>query len=186
MDIEKKLDFVADELVKKLILLFVFEKMEFPLTDASLNTIIVENPTWMNYMDFVEALFLLGENKYVYRKNAGSETRYHLTQDGRQALGHFFHKIPASIREEITTYARENRQKFKRKQEYTTDYFKNADGTHTVVLQIKDQNGGSDNLLEVRIKTSTRAGAKKAASRWKDKAAYVYDSINHSLIEDEG
>ena len=185
MEIEKKVDFVADELVKKLILLFVFEKMEFPLTDASVSEIIMANPSWMTYMDFKDALFLLGESNYVYRTSAGSETSFHITQDGRNCLSHFFHKVPASIREEITEFAKENRQRFKRNQEYTNDYFKNADGTHTVVLRIRDQNGGSDSLLEVLMKTSTRSGAKKAALRWKDKAAILYEHINHVMIEDD-
>ena len=180
-----KVDFVADELVKKLILLFVFEKMEFPLTDASVSEIIMAHPSWMTYMDFKDALFLLGESNYVYRISAGSETSFHITQDGRNALSHFFTKIPASIREDITEFAKENRQRFKRSQEYTNDYFKNADGTHTVVLRIKDQNGGSDCLLEVRLKTSTRNGAKKAATRWKDKAATLYEHINYVMIDDD-
>ena len=177
-------DFVADELVKKLILLFIFEKMEIPLTDASISEIIMANPSWMTYMDFKDALFLLGESKFVYRANAGAETSFHITQDGRQALGHFFHKIPASIREEITHFTRDNRQNFKRNQEYTYDYFKNNDGTHTVVLRIKDHNVTAENLLEIRVKTPTRAGAIKAANRWKDKAAVVYEWINNAMIED--
>jgi len=115
---------------------------------------------------------------------AGSETNFNITQDGRNALSHFYHKIPASIREEITEFAKENRQKFKRSQEYTWDYFKNSDGTYTVVLQIKDQNAG-DNLLEVRFKTPTRAGAKKAANKWRDKAAFIYESINNTMVEEE-
>ena len=35
-------------------------------------------------------------------------------------------KIPASLREEITIFIRDNRQSFRRKQEYFSDYYKNA------------------------------------------------------------
>jgi len=178
-------DFVPDELVKKLILMFIFEKMEIPLTDASISEIIMANPEWMTYMDFKDALYLLGESKFVYMASAGSETVFHLTQDGRNCLSHFFHKIPASIREEITHYARDNRTRFKRNQEYTYDYFKNSDGTYTVLLRIKDNHTSSENLLEIRLKTPTRGGAIKAANRWKDKAALAYDWINTSMVEDD-
>ena len=183
-ELDKNVDFIACEMVKKLILLFVFEKMEIPLTDESIGGIIATNPTWMTYMDFRESLFQLTESKYVFRASAGSETSFNLTQDGRSALSHFFHKIPASIREEITEFAKENRAKFKRSQEYTWDYFKNSDGTYTVVLRIKDHNAG-DNLLEIRFKTPTRAGAKKATNRWKDKAAVVYESVTHTMIDED-
>ena len=183
--IDRNHDFVADELVKKLILLFIFDKMEIPLGDGSVDEIIALNPSWMSYMECKDALFLLGESKFIHRTSAGAESRFHITESGRQALAHFFHKIPASIREEITNFSRDNRQKFKRNQEYTYDYFKNSDGTHTVVLRIKDYNVATDSLLEVRLKTPTRAGAQKAANRWRSCAALVYDWINNTMIEED-
>ena len=178
----KNYDFVADELVKKLLLLFIFEKMEFPLTDASISEIIMANPAWMTYMDYKDALFLLTESKYIYRTSHGGDNLFNITQDGRMALAHFYAKIPASIREDITAFARDNRTRFKRSQEYTYDYFKNNDGTHTVVLRIKE--GGHENLLEIRVKTPTRSSAIKAAARWKDKAAGVYENIYTTMLEE--
>lgn len=179
----RNFDFVADEMVQKLILLFIFEKMEFPLTDASMSEIIMANPSWMNYMEYKDALFRLGESKFIYRASHGSDIAFGITQDGRMALAHFYIKIPASIREEITDFAKENRQRFKRNQEYTYDYFKNSDGTHTVVLRIKDSSA-ADNLLEIRVKTTTRASAIRAANKWKNKAASVYETV-HSLMLEE-
>ena len=183
-DIEKSHVSVSDELVKKLLLLFIFEKMEFPLTDASISEIIMANPSWMTYMDYKDALYLLTESKYIYRTSHGGDNLFNITQDGRMALAHFYTKIPASIREEITAFARDNRTRFKRSQEYTYDYFKNNDGTHTVVLRIKE--GGPENLLEIRIKAPTRTSAIKAAARWKDKAAAVYETIHNTMLEEEG
>lgn len=176
-------DFVADDLVKRLILLFTFEKMEIPLTDASISEIIMANPSWMTYMDCKDALFLLQENKFIYRASHGDEVAFGITPDGRMALGSFYTKIPASIREEITSFAKENRQQFKRSQEYTYDYFKNSDGTYTVTLRIKDTNAG-DNLLDIRVKTLTRASAVRAAAKWKDKAPGIYEHLHNTMLED--
>ena len=172
---------MIDEMLKKLILLFIFEKMEFPLTDESINEIVARNEEWMTYMDFREALFLLMENKFVYQTTSGSQTCFNITQDGRSCLGHFYHKIPASIREEIIEFARENRQKFKRRQEYTWDYYKNVDGTYTVVLRIQAQAAG-DNLLEIKFKTDTRQGAKQASLRWREHAPEIYERL-YNLAE---
>ena len=183
LDVNK--DFVADELVGRLMLLFIFEKMEFPLTEESLNGIINQNQeSWMTYMDFIVAREALLESKFIFRTMKGSEISFNITQDGRNALSHFFHKIPASIREEITEFARENRAKFKRRQEYMWDYSKNADGTYKVVLKIKDQAAG-DNLLEVMFKTGTRTNAKRAVTRWREIAASVYEYIHHTMVDEE-
>jgi hypothetical protein len=172
----KNFDFVADEMVKKLILLFIFDKMEFPLTDESINEMISDNPDWMTYMDYREALFQLIESKFIYQSAKGGATCFNITQDGRGALGHFYTKIPASIREQILNFVRENRTKLKRRQEYTWDYFKNADGTYTVVLRILDQAAG-DNLLEIKFKTDTRSRAKAISNNWREKASVVYETI---------
>jgi hypothetical protein len=174
--LNKSFDFVADEMVKKLILLFIFEKMEFPLTDESINEIVSRNPDWMTYMDYREALFQLIESKFILQSTKASETCFTITNDGRGALSHFYQKIPASIREEILKYAAENRGKLKRRQEYTWDYFKNTDGTYTVVLRILDQSAG-DNLLEIKFKTASRASAKAVANKWREKASTVYEMI---------
>lgn len=182
MDAVRKVDFVADEMAKKLILLFIFEKMEFPLTDASISEIIVANPDWMTYMDFKDAMYLLGESKFIYRTSHGVDSLFQITAAGRMALAHFYTKIPPSIREAITAFARENKRRFRRNQEYTYDYFKNTDGTHTVMLKIKDS--GADSLLEIRLKVQTRAQAVKSTAKWKDKAATVYESIYNQMIEE--
>jgi len=180
---ERNYDFVADELVKRLILLFTFDKMEIPLTETSISEIIMANPTWMTYMDCKDSLFLLQENKFIYRAAHGDEVSFGITQDGRMALANFYTKIPASIREEITAFAKDNKQYFKRNQEYTYDYFKNSDGTYTVALRIKDSSVG-DYLLDIRIKTLTRASAVRAAARWKTKAPAIYENIHSIMLED--
>jgi len=179
----RNLDFTPDEMQKKLLILFILERMEFPLTDVSLSEIVVANPSWINYMDFRDALFLLTESRLIRRKSHASDTLFTITQNGRDCLTHFYTKIPASIREEITSYAKENRQQFKRNQEYTYDYFKNSDASHTLVLKIRDQAAG-DNLLEIRIKTPTRASAVRTASKWKEKAASVYEML-YNMTEGE-
>ena len=179
----RNFDFVADEFVKKLIMLFTFEKMEIPLTDTSIDAIISANPSWMTYMDCKEVLFQLQESKFIYRASADSDAVFGITQDGRMALSNFYTKIPASIREEITNFAKTNRQKFKRNQEYTYDYFKNSDGTYTVALRIKD-GATHDYLLEIRVKATTRASAIRAAAKWKETAPSVYEYVNNTMLED--
>ena len=177
-------DFKADDMEKKIILLFIFEKMEFPLTDQSIGEIIVANSSWMNYMDFRDAIVNLVESKFIHRGRHGADALFHLTAQGRACLGHFYTTIPASVREEIMEYAKANKQRFKRNQEYTYDYFKNSDGSHTVLLRIKEY-GNLENLLEVRMKVNTRSDAIKFANKWKEKAPHAYEALLNILSEEE-
>ncbi|MCL2621877.1 MAG: DUF4364 family protein [Firmicutes bacterium] len=177
--------FVADSTVNKLILLFVFEKMEIPLTENSLLDITTSRNTWLSYMDFKDTMWQLIENNFVYRFSKHSaECLYTITQDGRMCLSHFYTKIPASIREEIINFTRDNKYEVRRVQEYTNDYFKNADGSHTVIFRIREPQT-NEHVLEIRTKTATRHAAIQACQKWKDKAAHVYETIFNMLIQDD-
>lgn len=180
---DRNYDFVADEFVKKLIMLFTFEKMEIPLTDTSIDAIISANPSWMTYMDCKEVLFQLQESNFIYRASHDNDAVFGITQAGRMALSNFYTKVPASIREEVTNFAKANRQKFKRNQEYTYDYFKNSDGTYTVALRIRDGTA-NDYLLEIRVKAATRASAVRAAAKWKESAPNIFEHIHNTMLEE--
>lgn len=176
--------FVPDEMTRKIILLFIFEKMEIPLSETTLSEIIMSNPDLMTYMDYRDALAKIMDVHFVVAKNIGGDIMYLLTKDGRDCLTHFWKKIPASVREMIIKYTEENKLRMKRSQEYRIDYYKNGDGTYTAVFAIKDYTA-SANLMELKMRVPSRADAMRAASRWKDKAPEVFDFVYNGLVEEE-
>ncbi len=176
--------FVADEITRKIILLFIFEKMEIPLSENTLSEIIMSNPDLMSYMDYREALAKIVDVKFVVAKTVSGDLMYQLAKDGRDCLAHFWTKIPASIRESIIKYTDENKLRMKRSQEYRIDYYKNTDGTQTVVLMIKDYTG-PQNLMKLELRVPSRADAIRAAARWKDKAPEVFEYVYNHLVEQE-
>ena len=184
MELGPNVDFVADDMDMKLMLLFIFEKMEFALTDASISEIIVANPNWMSYMDFRTVIYQLVESRFILRSNQGSDSLYAITQSGKSCLSHFYSKIPASIREEITNYSRENKQKFKRSQEYNYDYYKNADGTYTIVLRVKEPSS-SEPALEIKMKVQNRSEALRSTGKWRDRAPQAYEALYNVLISED-
>ncbi|MDR0850505.1 MAG: DUF4364 family protein [Christensenellaceae bacterium] len=178
------MDFVPDSTVNKLILLFVLDKMEIPLTENSIIDICTSRNGWLNYMDCKELLWQLMDAKFIYKlDNEGGESRYNITYEGRNCLSHFFSRVPQSMREEISEFSKQNRMIFKRSQEYVGDYFKNPDGSHTVVLRIKEPLINQP-MFEIRIKTASRAAAINACKKWKEKAPTIYENIYETIIND--
>lgn len=178
-----KMEFTPDATVNKLTLLFVLDKMEIPLTENSIIDITTSTNNWLNYMECKEILWQLMEVGFIFDTGADTdEKRYGITVDGRNALSHFYLRIPQSLREQITTFVKDNRMAFKRSQEYVSDYYKNPDGTYTVVLKIKEPLI-SQPLLEIKVKTPTRHAAIIACKKWKDKAPNTFEHLYDSLIE---
>ena len=175
--------FVADDMVNKLILLFVLEKMEIPLTENSILDICTSRNTWLGYMDCKEVLHQLVESKFIYTPSeTKTESRYNLTYEGRNCLSMFFQRIPLSLRENITVFCKKNRTYFKRSQEYVAEYYKNSDGSYTVAFRINEPLV-PDALLEIKIKTSTRASAIEACKKWRDSAPNTYEFLFETLLD---
>lgn len=179
-----------DETLNKLILLFVFDRMEIPLTENSIIDICTSRNDWLKYMECKEALMQLIEVNFVSKITPAGSTevdprdeRYTITPEGRNCIANFFTRIKPHIREEITQYAKQNRMVFKRSQEYVSEYFKNADSTHTVVFKIKEPLVAQP-LFEIKLKTLTRSAAVSAGKKWCEKAPQIYEYIYENLISD--
>ena len=66
------MDFVPDNTVNKLILLYVLDKMEIPLTENSILEICSSQNNWVNWMDCKDLLAQLIVSKFVYKPNTDS------------------------------------------------------------------------------------------------------------------
>lgn len=177
------MEFVQDNTIQKIKLLFVLERMEIPLTENNLIDICTSSNDWFTYLDLKEALFELIEVKLVYEnKIENEESRYSITYDGRSCLSHFYYRIPKDMREKIMAYAQENRINYKRSQEYLSEYEKNQDGSYTVTLKIKEPLS-ANSLMTLKLKLPTRQSALETSRKWTEKAPAIYENIYDTLLD---
>ena len=177
--------FVADQTTNKLILLFVMDKMEMPLTEYSIIDIITNRNTWLSYMDCKDIMWQLIRAKFIYfdeNTNYINESKYSITTEGKDCLSHFFSKIPLSIRNAITDFCRKNRMSFKRAQEYVSAYHKNSDGSYTIVLRINNSEDFQP-IFKLQLKVDTRQIATTICKKWEEKAPSMYEKVLETLFE---
>ena len=166
--------------VNKLILLFVFDKMEVPLTMSTITDMCCSENKWLSYMDCPNIVSQLLNANFIANISANNEAMYTITPDGRACLATFFAKIQTSLREEISTFVKNNRKIYKRKQEFNSDYYMNKDGTFTVYLKILEP---VQPLLELRFVVPSKKIAKDIYSRWQDMAEDTYRLILDHFIK---
>ncbi|MBQ2712269.1 MAG: DUF4364 family protein, partial [Clostridia bacterium] len=119
----------ANETTNKLIMLFVFDKMEIPLVEDTVVDICSVTNEWIPQMECRILIHDLLESDLLCSIVAPNQDMlYAITAAGRECLAHFFIRIPASLRDHVSEFVSENRMMYRRKQEYLPDYFKNADG----------------------------------------------------------
>lgn len=178
------MEFVSDNTINKLILLYVLDKMEIPLTENSILEICSTQNNWVNWMDCKDLLSQLILSKFVYKPNTdNSESRYNITMAGRECLSQFYTRIPVSLRDKIAQFAQENKMQFKRNQEYIAKSYKNEDGSYTVDLKILEPLT-TESIFELSIKADTRHNAAVACKRWRELAANIYEYVYSKIIED--
>lgn len=175
----------ADSTVNKLILLFVLEKIEIPLSENSILDICSSRNNWINYMECKEILYQLKEVGFIYSVDQSEEeARYNITMEGTNCLLHFYRRIPLQMREEIAEFTKQNRLSFKRSQEYLADYEKIDDGSYNLNLKIRSPMS-SEPMFKLELRAPSRTSAINACKLWRDKAPLIYESVFENLIEEE-
>ena len=74
-----------DSTQNKLILLFVFDKMETALTESTVIDLCSYKNNWIDYTNCKQALYEVVQNGFVYKSvpSGGGEELYDLTAEGR-------------------------------------------------------------------------------------------------------
>jgi len=178
-----KLEFSNDDFETKLMLLYVLEQIEIPLTEQSILDICTTRNDWINYMECVSVFHDLLRDGFIYSldEEENKRCRYSLTAKGRSALGIYYEEIADNTREQISNFCKINRMYFKRLQEYVADFSKAEDGSYMVVLRIIETTS-SEPMFEIKINLQTRAEAVKAVEIWTTKAPTFYEFVYSNLI----
>ena len=167
--------------VNKLIILFVFDKMETALSERTVLDMCASVNNWLNYMDCLELLPRLVDDGFLCKlSNSEEESLYTITSDGRESLNNFYIMIPKSVRDEITAYIKNNSGKLRNRQECKSDYYQNVDGTYTVYLKIL---APVQPMLELKFVIPDKKTAQNIYKNWESKASDLYSAIYETLVD---
>lgn len=172
--------------LNKLILLFVFDKMEVPLSEKSIEDMCSSANEWLSYMDCRPTISQLLDNGFIFcvspvgNAPKGGNKMYMLTPNGRMCLASYFTNIPVSTRDQISAFVKKNKNKYRKMQDYVSDYQMNNDGTYTVQLKILEIQGPQ---LDLKYVVPSRQIASEICRKWQDKAEDVYVTIYDSLVD---
>ncbi|MBO5046649.1 MAG: DUF4364 family protein [Clostridia bacterium] len=166
--------------VNKLIILFVFDKMETALSERTLVDMCSTSNDWINYMDCVTLIHKLVGDGFICEIPNEDDALYTITPEGRESLANFYINIPKSMREEISRFIKNNSTKYRNKQECKSDYYQNKDGTYTVFLKIL---APVQPMLELKFVVPDKKTANNIYKKWEDKASELYSVVYDTLVD---
>ncbi len=171
----------VDSSLNKLIILFFLEQLDCAMPRNTVSE-ICSAKGWLTYIDSSIYIQKLLSDGFIYSTDKDNKTEGNIviTADGRESLANFYINIPTSLREEITGYVKENRNRLRIRQECRSDYYKNKDGTYTVVLTIA---GPVQPLMELKFVINDKHTAQSIHRKWEEKAVDIYSVLYDNLID---
>lgn len=162
----------------KLIILYMLEKLDFPLTNAQISEFILEQG-YTNYFTLQQAISEMVEAGFVREETTHNRTLYHLTEDGSQTISFFKDNISSAIRNDIDKYMKEKNYELKNEVSVKADYYKNTSKEWTVRCQITEQ---ETTLLDLSLTVPTETEAVNVVNNWNRKNQELYALIMQNLL----
>lgn len=98
----------------KLIVLYMLEKVDFPLTNGQISEFILEKG-YTSYFTLQQAISEMVTAGFIREESTHNRTLYHLTEEGSETIQFFKSNISPAIRKDVDTFMAEKSYELKMK-----------------------------------------------------------------------
>lgn len=162
----------------KLIILYMLNKVKFPLTNAQLSRFFLDND-YTDYFTLQKVLSELTESHLISIETIRNTSYYHITSDGGETLGFFVNRIPGAIMDDMDSFLMKNKYELRNEVGTIADYYKSTNQDYIVHCQVKE---GKSTLIELNVSVPTKEDASAMCSKWKDSSQEIYAFVMKSLM----
>ena len=163
----------------KLIVLYMLNRVNFPLTNAQVSDYILEKE-YTNYLTLQQVINELSEAHMISQETIRNRTHLSITPEGRETLNFFRNLINYSIKQDIDDYFRENEYVLRNEVSVLGDYYYTARaGGYEAHLVAKDRD---INLVDIRLSVPTEEIAENICNKWQDKNQAIYQYLVGELF----
>ncbi len=164
----------------KLIILYILDKVDFPLTNVQLTNFILEKG-YTNYFNIQQVLSELLEDHFLSCKTIRNSSYYEITASGGETLSFFYHEISDPIKEDIDAFLRDNKYNMREENSTQADYYEAKKNEYITVLKVLER--GSP-IIEIHLSVPSESEASQICDNWSKKSSEIYAKIFSSLTEE--
>lgn len=162
----------------KLIILFMLDKVDFPLTNAHISNFMLDKD-YTDYFTIQQVINELVDAEFITSETIRHNSHYQITDSGRETLSFFGNKISSAIQSDILTYLNENKFRLRNETSTTSDFFEEKKGEYLVRLKVKEK---TSTVIELNLTVPTEEDATKICSNWSSKSQDIYAMVLSSLL----
>ena len=162
----------------KLIILYMLEQVDCPLTTAQLSEFILEQG-YTNYLTLQQALSELTEAGLIETRTIRNRTRLINTADGSEALQFFGNRISDAIREDIARFFEANEVALRSEVNIQADYYKSTSGEYEVRMVARDKD---TLLIDLTLSLPDEGMAQQMCDKWHKQNQEIYRYLMEQLL----
>ncbi len=163
----------------KLIILYMLNKVDFPLTTSQISEFILDEG-YTTYFKLQQAISELVESGFIREESTHSRTFYHLTEEGSETLHFFKNGIPPAIKTDIDTFLNDKKYELKNEFSVKSDYYRNSNREYSVCCQVVEH---GEPLIELTITVPSEDEAETVANNWSKKNQEIYALVMANLLK---
>ena len=162
----------------KLIVLYMLNRVTFPLTTAQISDFILEKE-YTNFLTLQQVISELTDAGMVSSQSIRNRTHLAITEEGKETLSFFENRINDAIKADINAYFRENEFTLRNEVSVLGDYYKSTSGEYEAHLVAKDR---GINLVELTLSVPSEEIASSICDNWQRKNEEIYKYLIQELF----
>lgn len=162
----------------KLIILYMLNKVDFPLTNGQISEFILDKG-YTNYFTLQQAISEMVEAGFIHEETTHNRTLYHLTEEGLDTIHYFKKNISPAIQDDINTFLNEKSYDLKNEVSIRADYYQNKKSDYSVRCQILEN---KTPLIDLTLTVPSVEEATTIANKWNTKNQEIYALIMANLL----
>ena len=162
----------------KLIVLYLLNKVSFPLTMAQVSDLILEKE-YTNYLTLQQVINELAQAGLITAKTLVNRTHLQITEEGRNTLSNFENRISDAIKTDIGEYLKKNELEMRNESSIQSNYYKAVNGEFETELTAVDKDV---NLVTIRLTVPTEELAISICENWQKNNREIYQYLTTALF----
>ncbi len=162
----------------KLIVLYLLDKVSFPLTKAQISDLVLEKE-YTNFLTLQQVFNELIESGLVSAKTLVNRTHLQITEEGRDTLSYFENRISDAIKDDISEYLKKNELEMRNESSIQSNYYKAVNGEFETELNAVDKDV---NLVSIHLTVPTEELAISICENWQKRNKEIYQYLTTALF----
>ncbi len=162
----------------KLIILFILDKVDFPLTNAQMSNFILERG-YTDYFNIQQAIKELETSSLLKGETIRNSSYFVITDSGRETLDFFNKEIGDTIKAEIIEYLKENKYELREEGSTLSEYFEAKKGEYIAHCYVQER---GSKIMEISLNVTSEEEATSICNNWKEKSQEIYAYLMLNLL----